>query len=74
MLEIDLNQDILKVFPKMTTDSKKGDNGCIGVIGGSFEYTGAPFYVAMSALKMGADLAHVFCSKSAALPIKSYSP
>lgn len=46
----------------------------MGVIGGSYEYTGAPFYTAMSALKMGADLAHVFCSKEAAGPIKTYSP
>lgn len=29
----------------------KGQNGKVGVIGGSFEYTGAPYYVAMSVIK-----------------------
>lgn len=28
----------------------------------------------MASLKMGADLAHIFCAKDAAIPIKSYSP
>jgi ATP-dependent NAD(P)H-hydrate dehydratase len=28
----------------------------------------------MSALKTGADLAHIFCAKSAAIAIKAYSP
>ncbi|KAI8805163.1 Ribokinase-like protein [Cladochytrium replicatum] len=53
---------------------RKGSSGCIGVVGGSEEYTGAPYYAATSALKCGADLAHVFCERSAAGPIKSYSP
>ena len=52
----------------------KGSNGKIGVIGGCLEYTGAPYYVGASALRSGSDLAHIFCTKSAAIPIKSYSP
>ena len=52
----------------------KGVNGKTGVIGGSFEYTGAPYYAAISSLRSGGDLAHIFCTKSAAIPIKSYSP
>lgn len=52
----------------------KGSNGKIGVIGGCFEYTGAPFYAAVSSLRSGSDLAHIFCTKSAGVPIKSYSP
>ncbi|KAI9895602.1 hypothetical protein PsorP6_018367 [Peronosclerospora sorghi] len=46
----------------------------VGVIGGSFEYTGAPFYAGISSLKTGADLCHIFCDTEAAVPIKSYSP
>jgi ATP-dependent NAD(P)H-hydrate dehydratase len=57
-----------------TYNKQKGNNGCIGVIGGSIEYTGAPFYSAISSLKSGCDLAHVFCHKDASIPIKSYSP
>ena len=52
----------------------KGENGAVGVIGGSLEYSGAPYYSAIAALKSGADLSHVFCHKEASLPIKSYSP
>ena len=49
------------------------DDGNIGIIGGSFEYTGAPFYCAMSSLRAGCDLSHIFCHKDASI-IKSYSP
>ena len=52
----------------------KGDNGRIAVIGGSDLYTGAPYFSAISALKSGADLAFILCSKSSAIPIKCYSP
>ena len=52
----------------------KGQAGKIGVVGGCSEYTGAPYFAAMSALRMGADLAHVFCAEGAGQVIKSYSP
>jgi ATP-dependent NAD(P)H-hydrate dehydratase len=38
------------------------------------QYTGAPYYAAMAALKTGADLAFCFCAHEAAVPIKCYSP
>jgi ATP-dependent NAD(P)H-hydrate dehydratase len=44
------------------------------VVGGCEEYTGAPFFAAISALKTGCDVVHVFCTPSAAPVIKSYSP
>jgi len=43
-------------------------------VGGCKEYTGAPYYAAMSSLKAGADLSHVYCMEAAASVIKSYSP
>ncbi|KAI1885336.1 hypothetical protein AGOR_G00219090 [Albula goreensis] len=46
----------------------------VGIIGGCQEYTGAPYFAAITALKVGADLSHVFCTKDAATVIKSYSP
>lgn len=60
--------------PLLTNSLHKGQAGRIGVVGGSFEYTGAPYFAAISGLKVGADLLHVFCSREAAIPIKSYSP
>jgi len=63
-----------KIIPPLTHELHKGQSGRIAVIGGSEEYTGAPYFSAMSSLKLGADLAHVFCEKKAGVPIKSYSP
>jgi ATP-dependent NAD(P)H-hydrate dehydratase len=63
-----------QVIPPLTASQHKGSMGRIGVIGGSIDYSGAPYYAAISALKMGADLSWVYCSQAAAVPIKSYSP
>ena len=46
----------------------------MAVFGGCVMYTGAPYFAAISALKAGADLVHVFCEKDAGTVIKSYSP
>ena len=62
------------VFPPLELNEQKGLNGRVGVIGGSFEFTGAPYYSAISSLKAGGDLAHIFCAKSAATAIKAYTP
>jgi len=62
------------LVPPLTSSAYKGQAGKVGVVGGCAEYTGAPFYAALSALKLGADLSHVFCDEQAAVPIKSYSP
>lgn len=48
--------------------------GRIGVFGGSIEFTGAPYFSSIAALKVGADLSYVFTVKDAAFAIKSYSP
>jgi len=62
------------LVPPLNGASHKGQHGCIAVFGGSFEYCGAPYYAGITTLKTGADLCHVFCSKDAGLPIKSFSP
>eukprot|EP00033_Pygsuia_biforma_P003768 GCRY01004127.1.p1 GENE.GCRY01004127.1~~GCRY01004127.1.p1 ORF type:complete len:323 (+),score=51.53 GCRY01004127.1:135-1103(+) len=68
------NQQFRKFVPLLQPFIHKGQCGKIGMVGGCLEYTGAPFYSAFSALRAGADLAHIFCTKEAAIPIKSYSP
>ncbi|XP_028847709.1 ATP-dependent (S)-NAD(P)H-hydrate dehydratase isoform X2 [Denticeps clupeoides] len=65
---------VKKMVPPLTSKKHKGQDGRIGIIGGCQEYTGAPYFAAISALKVGADLSHVFCTKDAATVIKSYSP
>ncbi|KAI8075176.1 H-hydrate dehydratase [Gongronella butleri] len=69
--------DLSKVkhfLPPLASHLHKGEAGRIGVVGGSEEYTGAPFFSGISAMKLGADLGHVFCEPGASGPIKSYSP
>lgn len=68
-------QAAAKTLPPALSESKhKGQAGRIGIIGGSSEYTGAPYFAGITALKSGADLTYIFCMKDAAIPIKSYSP
>ncbi|XP_039082610.1 ATP-dependent (S)-NAD(P)H-hydrate dehydratase isoform X3 [Hyaena hyaena] len=67
-------QLVRSIIPPLTAQKHKGQDGRIGVVGGCQEYTGAPYFAAISALKVGADLSHVFCTREAAPVIKSYSP
>ena len=52
----------------------KGVHGRIGIVGGARDYAGAPYFAAMSAMRLGADLAYVICSEKASQAIKNYSP
>lgn len=73
--ELDDTLSQLRSFvPELTKNQHKGQSGRVGVFGGCREYTGAPYFASISALKMGADLSHVFCTEGAATVIKSYSP
>ncbi|CAN8300602.1 unnamed protein product [Cochlearia groenlandica] len=72
--EADAESVLRIVTPSLDLKRHKGQAGKIAVIGGCREYTGAPYFAAISALKIGADLSHVFCTKDAAPVIKSYSP
>ncbi|MEM1598311.1 MAG: NAD(P)H-hydrate dehydratase [Pyrobaculum sp.] len=55
-------------------DAKKGDHGRVLVIGGSLEYSGAPVYVALAALRGGVDLAVIAAPEPAAYAAKAQSP
>lgn len=68
------DSDIASCIPELSNDKHKGQMGRIAVIGGCREYTGAPYFAASSCLKIGSDLAHVFCTNGASTVIKSYSP
>uniref|UniRef100_A0A7E4VSE1 ATP-dependent (S)-NAD(P)H-hydrate dehydratase n=1 Tax=Panagrellus redivivus TaxID=6233 RepID=A0A7E4VSE1_PANRE len=52
----------------------KGSSGKLAIIGGSPDYTGAPFYASYAPLRIGADLTYVYTVPEAATVIKSYSP
>ncbi|CAG8671237.1 15247_t:CDS:10 [Funneliformis mosseae] len=65
---------IRQIIPPLLPEFHKGQAGRICVVGGSEEYTGAPYFSSFSALKLGADMAFVVCEPTAALAIKSYAP
>ncbi|GAB2215787.1 hypothetical protein Drorol1_Dr00020188 [Drosera rotundifolia] len=73
-IEADAVSILRSITPTLDPTKHKGQAGKVAVIGGCREYTGAPYFAAISALKIGADLSHVFCTKDAAPIIKSYSP
>ena len=62
------------VIPAMNESARKGTAGRIAIIGGSKNYTGAPYFSAISCLRVGGDLVYVVCCKHASPIIKSYSP
>ncbi|KAI4311253.1 hypothetical protein MLD38_036162 [Melastoma candidum] len=72
--EVDAVSVLRAITPSLDPSKYKGQAGKIAVVGGCREYTGAPYFAAISALKIGSDLSHVFCTKDAAPVIKSYSP
>eukprot|EP00040_Diaphanoeca_grandis_P026395 m.147750 g.147750 ORF g.147750 m.147750 type:complete len:593 (+) comp30558_c0_seq1:116-1894(+) len=69
------NGDLLRyIAPALDGRSHKGQAGRIGVLGGSIDFTGAPYYTAMAALRVGAELVSIFTAEEASGPIKTYSP
>ena len=64
-------QKVKSIVPRLTNSMHKGECGRIAVFGGCVLYTGAPYFAAISALRCGADLVHVFCEKAAGSVIKA---
>jgi NAD(P)H-hydrate epimerase len=46
-------------YPQRDAKAHKGDGGKVLVVGGSSNYTGAPYFAATAALKAGCDLSYV---------------
>ncbi|KAH0252158.1 YjeF domain-containing protein, partial [Aureobasidium melanogenum] len=65
---------IYKIVPPMLESFHKGQLGRVAVIGGSEDYTGAPYFSGMASAKLGADMSHVICEPGAGQVIKTYSP
>jgi NAD(P)H-hydrate epimerase len=55
-------------------NSRKGENGRVLVVGGSYLYHGAPLLSALGASKVGVDLVYLAVPNVIAAPIRSYSP
>ncbi|KAG2184534.1 hypothetical protein INT43_000443 [Umbelopsis isabellina] len=61
---------IKQLIPPLAPEMHKGQAGRIGIVGGSEDYTGAPYFSGISAMKLGADLCHIFCEPGAGTVIK----
>ena len=61
-------------FKNRKTDSHKGKNGRILIVGGSEDYSGAPAISALASISSGADLVYVATPSPAAPSIKALSP
>lgn len=69
-----LLNEVRQLIPPLSTEMHKGQAGRVAVLGGSLDYTGAPFFSAMSSMKLGCDMSHNICEPSAGNVIKTYSP
>ncbi|GAW14546.1 hypothetical protein ANO14919_039490 [Xylariales sp. No.14919] len=65
---------VRQMVPPMLEKFHKGQLGRVAVIGGSEDYTGAPYFSAMASARLGCDMSHVICTPAAAAVIKTYSP
>jgi len=64
--------DMLR-YPIPKTDSHKGQNGRLLIIGGG-PYIGAPAMAGMAAFRVGADLVHIATPKPSFVPIAAMTP
>lgn len=62
------------IIPEMSKTDYKGCGGKVCVVGGSEVYCGAPYFSALSSLRLGADLSFIITCKENSIPLKSYSP
>lgn len=75
MLAKILTTSIVKPFiPARKNLSRKGDNGKVLVIGGSYLYHGAPILASIAALRTGADLVYTCVPKINVSATRAYSP
>lgn len=62
------------LLPKRKSDSIKGDNGKILIIGGSENYVGAPALAGLAALRVGVDWVTIYTPEKVGWAINSISP
>lgn len=65
---------VRKFIPVRKAKSRKGDNGIVLVVGGSYIYHGAPILSSIAALKCGTDLVYTSVPKINVTPTRAISP
>ena len=75
MVSTQLQASIIKKFiPARKSSSRKGDNGIVLVVGGSYIYHGAPILSSIAALRSGTDLVYTSVPKINVSATRSISP
>ena len=75
MVAKNLQSNIVKKFiPERKIKSRKGDNGTVLVVGGSYIYHGAPILSSLAALRSGTDLVYTSVPKINAQSTRAISP
>ena len=75
MVAKNLNSALVKKFiPERKSNSRKGDNGTVLVVGGSYIYHGAPILSSLAALRAGSDLVYTSVPKINAQSTRALSP
>lgn len=69
-----LLSEVRQIIPPLSSELHKGQAGRVGIVGGSADYTGAPYFAAMASMRLGADMSHNICEPAAGDVIKTYSP
>ncbi|CBQ70889.1 conserved hypothetical protein [Sporisorium reilianum SRZ2] len=69
-----LMQSVKRIIPPLSSAKHKGQAGRIGIVGGSRDYTGAPFFASMASMRFGCDMSYTICTPEAGNVIKTYSP
>jgi ADP-dependent NAD(P)H-hydrate dehydratase len=65
---------VKKFIPERKTSSRKGENGIVLIVGGSYIYHGAPILSSLAALRAGSDLVYTSVPKINAQSTRSISP
>jgi NAD(P)H-hydrate epimerase len=65
---------VKKFVPGRKSDSRKGQNGKVLVVGGSYMYHGAPILASLAALRAGTDLVYTAVPKINASATRAVSP
>jgi len=75
MVRKNLTLSVVKKFiSSRKAKSRKGDNGIVLVVGGSYIYHGAPILSSLAALKCGTDLVYTSVPKINVTPTRAISP
>ncbi|MDG6996943.1 MAG: NAD(P)H-hydrate dehydratase [Nitrososphaerota archaeon] len=72
---IETSAELLRrVITPRRASAHKGDNGVVGIVGGSRIFHGAPYFASISALRSGADIVYLSVPKLIAGSIRSLAP